>query len=214
MPLGASFGRIATILDTHMVAVDNGGMKEITLKSLALGFLLAATFMFSSCGGEAPEDKPTAEEAAAQEAAAKEAAAQEAAAKEAALDEPVLFKCPNLEAVILEALKKPKGPITRGEIALLETLEATKREITNLSGIEYASNLGELKLRYNQITDLSPLAAATNLTVLNVADNKFKDVTPLTALTNLQSLTVSFNKLNAKQEAVLQKALPNCEILF
>ena len=207
-----------------MVAVDNGCMKEITLKSLALGFLLAATFMFSSCGGEAPEDKPTAEEAAAQEAAAKEAAAQEAAAKEAAaqkaaakeaaLDEPVLFKCPNLEAVILEALKKPKGPITRGEIALLETLEATKREITNLSGIEYASNLGELKLRYNQITDLSPLAAATNLTVLNVADNKFKDVTPLTALTNLQSLTVSFNKLNAKQEAVLQKALPNCEILF
>ena len=204
--------------------MDNGGMKEITLKSLALGFLLPATLMFSSCGGDVVEDKPTAEEAAAQEAAAKEAAAQEAAAKEAAvqeaaakeaaLDEPVLFKCPNLEAVILEALKKPKGPITRRDIASLETLEATKREITNLSGLEYASNLGELKLRYNQITDLSPLAAVTNLIVLNVADNRFTDVTPLTALTNLQSLTVSFNKLNAKQEAVLQKALPNCEILF
>ena len=207
-----------------MVAVDNGGMKEIILKSLALGFLLVATLLFSSCGGEAPEDKPTAEEAAAQEtvakeaaaqaAAAKEAAVQEAAAKEAALDEPVLFKCPNLETVILEALKKPKGPISRRDIASLETLEATKREITNLSGLEYASNLGELKLRYNQITDLSPLAAVTNLIVLNVADNRFTDVTPLTALTNLQSLTVSFNKLNAKQEAVLQKALPNCEILF
>ncbi len=179
-------------------------MKEITLKSLALGFLLAATLMFSSCGGDAVEDKPTAEEA----------AAQEAAAKEAALDEPVLFKCPKLETVILEALKKPKGPITRRDIASLETLEATKREITNLSGLEYASNLGELKLRYNQITDLSPLAALTNLTGLNIADNRFADVTPLTALTNLQSLTVSFNKLNAKQEAVLQKALPNCEILF
>ena len=179
---------------------------------------LCTSLFLASCGDAELEEKAAKEEAernaTALRIAAKKAEDAEKAAQEAALDNPVAFKCEKLEAVLLKALNKPDGPISRREMLSLTNLNVPKSEITDLSGLHYAKNLVEMNLRYNLVEDLSPLAYMTNLLSLNVADNKFKDVTPLTALTNLESLTVSFNKLSVQQEAVLEKALPNCEILF
>ncbi len=181
-------------------------------------FSLCATLFLASCGDAELEEQAKRNEAeknaTALRIAAKEAEEAEKAALEAAMENPVAFKCEKLEAVLLKALNKPDGPISRREMLSLTNLNVPKSEITDLSGLHYAKNLVEMNLRYNLVEDLSPLAYMTNLLSLNVADNKFKDVTPLTALTNLESLTVSFNKLSTKQEAVLEKALPNCEILF
>ena len=181
-------------------------------------FSLCATLFLASCGDAELEEQAKRNEAeknaTALRIAAKEAEEAEKAALEAALANPVAFKCEKLEAVLIKALNKPDGPISRREMLSLTSLNVPKSEITDLSGLHYANNLVEMNLRYNLVEDLSPLAYMTNLLSLNVADNKFKDVTPLTALTNLESLTVSFNKLSTKQEAVLEKALPNCEILF
>ena len=111
------------------------------------------------------------------------------------------------------------------------------REIADLTGLEYATNLTELDLYHNQISDLTPLAKLTELTELilhfnQIADvtplgkltnlvslglqtNKITDVTPLAELTNLKTLWISNNHfITDDQKEMLKKALPNCEISF
>jgi hypothetical protein len=77
----------------------------------------------------------------------------------------VVFKDPNLEAAVREALNIPTGPITSDDMAKLTSLDAHERNIQDLSGLEYAVNLQWLDLDGNQITDISPLSGLTNLQV-------------------------------------------------
>ncbi|MCL0101336.1 leucine-rich repeat domain-containing protein [Peptococcaceae bacterium] len=80
----------------------------------------------------------------------------------------VTFLDANLEAAVRDALGKPTGDITKKDMAKLTNLEAYRRGITNLSGLEYAVNLTSLDLSENQITDITPLAGLTNLTWLEL----------------------------------------------
>ena len=53
----------------------------------------------------------------------------------------------NLRAAIETALGKARGaPITRAEMASLTSLEAQDSDISNLTGLEFATNLTQLKL--------------------------------------------------------------------
>ena len=61
----------------------------------------------------------------------------------------------------------------------LTDLNASHRQITDLSGIEHAINLTNLDLTGNQIQDVSPLSALTNLSVLNLTNNAISDVSAL-----------------------------------
>ena len=58
------------------------------------------------------------------------------------LKKPVKFKCKNLKRAVRKALRKPKGStITRKKMASLEKLETKNKEITDLTGLEHATNL-------------------------------------------------------------------------
>ena len=64
----------------------------------------------------------------------------------------------DLAAAVREALDlAPDAPITQEAMAELTYLDASSRDITNLTGLEYATNLTELWLRRNDIIDLTPL---------------------------------------------------------
>ena len=66
----------------------------------------------------------------------------------------------NLEAAIRDALDKQEGDITEEDMASLdETLDASGRDIQDLTGLEHATNLDELILNDNQISDIGPLVA-------------------------------------------------------
>ena len=68
----------------------------------------------------------------------------------------------NLERVLREALNLPPGaPITEADMRQLTSLNAKNRQIIKLAGLEYATNLTELRLGENPITDISPLAHLT-----------------------------------------------------
>ena len=74
---------------------------------------------------------------------------------------------PNLRAAIAEVLgKAPDDPILRGEMATLTELAAGAWEIriSDLTGLEEATNLTYLHLSNTSTLDLSPLADLTNLT--------------------------------------------------
>ncbi len=59
-------------------------------------------------------------------------------------DEPVVFKDANLEAVVRTTLKKPQGNVTRKEIAPLKTLNTNNAGISDLTGLQFATNLTDI----------------------------------------------------------------------
>ena len=104
---------------------------------------------------------------------------------------------PNLRNAIEQFLGKARGAtITVDEMAWLTGLDATNKNITNLAGLEAATELTYLDLRYNFISDISPLARLTNLTVLELGENNITDISPLAELTNLTALNLWDNFLS------------------
>jgi len=111
--------------------------------------------------------------------------------------ETVTFPDENLEAAIRDALGKQAGErITVDELANLTALDASASGITDLSGLEYCTNLDWLALRGNQISDISVLAGLTNLQVLWLGHNNISDISPLAGLTNLESLSLWDNNIS------------------
>ena len=96
---------------------------------------------------------------------------------------------PNLRAAIAEALgKSPNAPITVEEMKRLERLDARNRDIHDLTGLQFATNLDELILERNQISDLSPIAGLIELNGLDLNGNSISDLSPVKGLKNLTRL--------------------------
>ena len=102
-----------------------------------------------------------------------------------------------LRAAIAAALGKARGAtITKGEMTTLLRLEAHEEGISDLTGLEFATNLTTLNLGYNNITDISPLAGLTNLIELDLSYNTILDVSALSNLTNLRALDLWSNNIS------------------
>ena len=69
----------------------------------------------------------------------------------------VVFRDPNLEAAMREAIAKPEGVILVSDLKELTSFCASGREIADISGLEHCANLEELWLQDNQVSDISPL---------------------------------------------------------
>ena len=104
---------------------------------------------------------------------------------------------PNLRAKIEDALGKASGdPISATEMATLTSLTAQDASISNLTGLETATNLTTLKLGDNSISDISALAGLTNLTELQLWDNQISNISILASLTNLTKLYIWGNSIS------------------
>ena len=101
---------------------------------------------------------------------------------------------PNLRAAIEEELGlTPGSPISPEKMETLRYLRAREAAIGVLIGLEFATNLTELRLGNNNITDISPLLGLTNLRRLGLGRNNVTDISPLSGLTNLRTLGLSKN---------------------
>ena len=125
---------------------------------------------------------------------------------------PVDIPDDNLRAALEEKLgKKPGEPIFDVDMATLTDFAVPNLSISDLTGLEHATNLMSLKLgpenvedvsdcpsdaESNKISDLSPLADLTNLEVLNLSCNQVSAVNPLAKLTNLRTLDLRYNQVN------------------
>ena len=118
----------------------------------------------------------------------------------------------NLRAVIENSLGKASGAlITRAEMASLMRLESPNSNISDLTGLEFATNLTRLDLgaervyrrevsstrqgfvrersnlaNSNEISNLSPLSGMARLERLGLVRNTISDLTPLSNLNNLE----------------------------
>ena len=107
----------------------------------------------------------------------------------------------NLRAAIETALGKASGaPITQAEMATLDSLTAVEKGISDLTGLEYATDLTWLDLASNNVTDISVLGGLTNLTGLNLSENNIPDLASLVGNNGLgkeDKVDVRNNPLNA-----------------
>ena len=103
----------------------------------------------------------------------------------------------NLRAKIESALGKTSGdPITAAEMATLTSLTAQDARITNVTGLETATNLTTLKLGNNTISNISALSGLTSLTELHLWDNQLSNISALAGLTNLTRLYLWGNTIS------------------
>ena len=104
---------------------------------------------------------------------------------------------PNLRAAISEALgKAPGAPITAEEMETLEVIDAEGKDISDLTGLEFATNIYFIKLSDNNISDLSTIAGLTRLQFLGFDENRVSDLSPLAGLSNLNNLSFAHNQVS------------------
>ena len=114
---------------------------------------------------------------------------------------------PNLRTKIEETLGKAAGAtITTSDMERLTRLEARNANISDLTGLEHATNLTELDLggewvdgegfQSNSISDLVPLSGLMELTRLELRGNNISDISPVAGLTNLKRLSFEENKVS------------------
>ncbi len=115
----------------------------------------------------------------------------------ASADFGVGFNDAQLEAKIRTALSVPSGSITTSMMAGLTSLDISNAGVTDLSGLEYATNLQYLVALNNQISDLSPLIGLSSLQELTLQKNNITDVSDLSGLTNLTKLTIGDNPISS-----------------
>ena len=118
----------------------------------------------------------------------------------------------NLRAAIAAALGKASDdPITTSDMATLTQLEASKSNISDLTGLEHAIKLTWLILDGNSISDISSLSGLTKLGFLILDGNSISDISSLTGLTNLTWLHLGDNSISDISVLV---GLTNLELLF
>ena len=201
-----------TLSDTHTTTDENGRAES----TLTLGTNVGTTTVSVSAAGI---EHPVTFNAVA----------------EAALDIPD----PNLRAAVETVLGKAKDdPITPSEMATLTRLEAGNANISDLTGLEFATNLTSLHLGYggveknsnavkdlspltdltqltwlhipgNSISDISAVAGLTNLTWLNLWDNSISDISPVAGLTKLTDLYLGDNNISDSSPLVANTGLGN-----
>ena len=113
----------------------------------------------------------------------------------------------NLATAIRQELNLAIGDtLTQSNLSQLVSLDASSRGITNLSGLEHATQLQTLILSNNRITDIGGLAGLTNLTELYLGpelvggqwinSNSISDISALTGLTGLRELDLAYNSIS------------------
>ena len=98
---------------------------------------------------------------------------------------------PNLRAAVEATLGKASGAtITADEMATLTNLEAQNANISDLTGLEHATNLTFLDLTGNSVSNIAPVASLTKLTHLDLDGNAILDISAVAGLTNLIFLDI------------------------
>ena len=119
-----------------------------------------------------------------------------------------------IEAAIRKAAKKPTGELTKVDYDKVTKLDLGLNQLTDVKGLENLTQLTGLSLFENQLTNVKGLENLTQLTHLTLFSNQLTDVKGLEKCTQLEVLWLSYNPLTKAQIDQLQKALPNCSIIF
>jgi len=108
---------------------------------------------------------------------------------------------PNLESIVRLTLgayyhNPPYPPIEDFSMEALVSLYAPNLGITDLTGLEYATNITSLTLTGNGIASLEPISGLSKLQSLKIERNPVTDIRPIAGLTSLKLLWLGENPLS------------------
>ena len=104
---------------------------------------------------------------------------------------------PKLRQAIRETLSLPdREPLTQFQMLRLTSLRVVSQELSDLTGLQYATNLEELWIDTGMISDLTPIANLIALRTLNLSRNQISDIRPLSNLIQLRVLTLWDNEIH------------------
>ena len=86
--------------------------------------------------------------------------------------------------------------LTQDKMLDLTSLHAPQEGISDLTGLEHATNLTSLVAWQNQISNLSPIQNLTKLTEIRIGGNQISNITPLGGLTHLTRLGLQRNNIS------------------
>ncbi len=102
----------------------------------------------------------------------------------------------NLRTAVRQALNiAADSSLTQQAMQALTILNAESSEITDIKGLEQATELEVLNLGTNKITTITPLEGLTHLTELSLNANPIRDITGLKTLVNLTRLNLGSNQI-------------------
>ncbi len=102
-----------------------------------------------------------------------------------------------LKQTINASLDRPSdADLTVADMQSLTSLTCMGCGISDLTGLEHATNLVQVELHENYISDLSPLADLTKLESVCLADNAISDISALAHLENMTTLEMSHNNIS------------------
>jgi len=78
----------------------------------------------------------------------------------------------------------------------MTSLDCSRANISDLTGLEKLTNLKTLNLASNQIIDISPLASLVSLVDLDLDNNQIFEITELMSLALIKSLNIASNQLS------------------
>ena len=103
----------------------------------------------------------------------------------------------NLRTAVRQVLNlNSDDALTQQAMQELTMLNAGNSEITDITGLEHATQLEMLNLSANGIGNITLLEGLTRLTELNLNFNSINAITPLEGLTNLRRLSLSSNEIS------------------
>ncbi|GAB6451474.1 NEAT domain-containing protein [Bacillus cereus] len=89
-------------------------------------------------------------------------------------------------------------PISKEDLLQIRTLEILKekgKEIKDITGLEYMTNLEKLTLEGVGLKNIEFISNLKQLNTVNVSHNQIEDITPLSSLKNLQWLNLTDNRI-------------------
>lgn len=88
----------------------------------------------------------------------------------------VTFVDKKLEQVVRDTINKPTGTLYKSDVVKITELNAIHRDIVDINGIQYLTNLEKLYLGNNDVSDISPLKGMTKLQTLLLSRNELSDI--------------------------------------
>ncbi len=123
--------------------------------------------------------------------------------------EPTALIGPIAPTALIELLA-PSDTVTEGHLAGLFALYAFGADISDLTGLEFATGLMTLRLVNSRISDLTPLIGLSSLRRLLLDSNNITTLPNLAALTNLRVLSLDSNNITTLPNLA---ALTNLRVL-
>ena len=103
----------------------------------------------------------------------------------------------NLRTAVRSALNLNAGDtLTQADMADLTSFTAKDAQISNITGLEHATNLESLDLRDNSIASISALSGLTSLEKLKLKGNDIVTISALSGLTSLTWLGLDGNSIS------------------